>query len=236
MACGVDTENAKKDRRSLKSEATKHIVPVLSETVESVWPGLTVDWEGYVCRSCFRDMEKYIKLKREVTNRVRAVRCYRQLSASNQENELPQPGGLGQRKHDDAEVAAPVKKPRLAASTGPLSLGPGPSASSPDVMVSYNYTKREINTEYLYFTGHIVFQENATLRLDSNSKKTCKPIARRSSCALARQCLKDEAVRRYIVKGIGLIIRHEVATLCSNKVVSVLGGKTKKWRDSSGEL
>ena len=172
MACGVDTENAKKDRRSLKSEATKHIVPVLSETVESVWPGLAVDWEGYVCRRCFRDMEKYMKLKREVTNRVRAVRCYRQLSASNQGNELPQPGGLGKRKRDDAKVVAPVKKPRLAAGTGPLSLGPGPSASSPDVMVSYNYyIKREINTEYLYFTGHIVFQETATLRLDSISQK-----------------------------------------------------------------
>ena len=57
-------------------------------------------------------------------------------------------------------------------------------------------------------------------------RRICKPLIRRSRCALARQCLKDPVTRRFITKGVGLSLRHEVAKLCSDKVSSVLQDKS----------
>ena len=57
-------------------------------------------------------------------------------------------------------------------------------------------------------------------------RKICKPLIRGSHCAVARRCLKDSCISKYIVKGIGLSLKHEIASLCSDKVDSVLRDKS----------
>lgn len=59
-------------------------------------------------------------------------------------------------------------------------------------------------------------------------KKICKPLIRGSlySNSLARKCLDDAMVKKYIIKCIGTILQIEIAKLCSNKNSSVLKDKT----------
>lgn len=56
-------------------------------------------------------------------------------------------------------------------------------------------------------------------------RKLCRPLARGSRCALARRCMSDRIIRKYIVKGMGVSLRHEVANLCSDKSAFVLRNK-----------
>lgn len=56
-------------------------------------------------------------------------------------------------------------------------------------------------------------------------RRICKPLARGSRCALARQCLRDCSIRKYIIKGLGLALQHELASLCSDMAESVLRDK-----------
>ncbi len=51
-ACGEAVENAK-NRRNLCNAASKHALPVLREG-------------EYLCRCCFRDIEKVIKMRKDV--------------------------------------------------------------------------------------------------------------------------------------------------------------------------
>lgn len=73
-------------------------------------------------------------------------------------------------------------------------------------------------------------------------RRICKPLVRSSRCAVARQCLKDVRIRKYIVQGIGLLLHTEIAALCSDKVTSVLRCHTAKslenfsWEDVIGEM
>ena len=57
-------------------------------------------------------------------------------------------------------------------------------------------------------------------------RRICKPLIRRSHCALARQCLKDPVNRKFITKGVGLSLKQEVASLCSTKKSSFLQDKS----------
>lgn len=59
-------------------------------------------------------------------------------------------------------------------------------------------------------------------------RRVCKSLIKRSQCALqlARQCLQNNATRRYVTKGIGQSIQHELASLCSDKVDSILRDKS----------
>ena len=56
-------------------------------------------------------------------------------------------------------------------------------------------------------------------------RKLCRPLARGSKCALARRCLNDRSVKKYIVKGMGASLRHEIAQLCSDNSMFVLRNK-----------
>lgn len=47
-------------------------------------------------------------------------------------------------------------------------------------------------------------------------RQLCKPLARGSHCSLARKCLKDSRIRRYISKGFGCLLRKDIARLCSD--------------------
>lgn len=57
-------------------------------------------------------------------------------------------------------------------------------------------------------------------------KYICKNIARGSHAALARRCLENDEIKKYIIKGVGCILQREVAVLCSNSLKSVLRNKT----------
>ena len=61
-------------------------------------------------------------------------------------------------------------------------------------------------------------------------RQLCKPLARGSHCALARKCLKDHRVKKYVTKGFGTLLRKEISRLCSDD-----GGITNlaelKWND-----
>ena len=61
--------------------------------------------------------------------------------------------------------------------------------------------------------------------LTPTRRQICKPLIRGSRCALARQCLKHNGIRRYMIKRIGLSLQQEIANLCSDKVDSVLQDK-----------
>ena len=75
-----------------------------------------------------------------------------------------------------------------------------------------------------------------------NRRSICKPLVRGNRVALARQCLKDLRIRKHITKGVGLLLRHEVASMCSDKADSILRSKTTQaveefcWEDVLGEM
>jgi hypothetical protein len=58
--------------------------------------------------------------------------------------------------------------------------------------------------------------------LTPRRKNLCRPLARGSRCSFARRCLRDKSIRRYIIKGVGSSLKHEVARLCSDDTVFVL--------------
>ena len=47
-------------------------------------------------------------------------------------------------------------------------------------------------------------------------RQICKPLARGSHCALARKCLRDNKVKKFITKGFGTLLHNDIASLCSD--------------------
>ena len=64
-----------------------------------------------------------------------------------------------------------------------------------------------------------------TLIMTPQRRKLCRPLARGSRCTLARRCLSDRLIKKYIVKGMGVSLRHEIARLCSDNSTFVLRKK-----------
>ena len=62
--------------------------------------------------------------------------------------------------------------------------------------------------------------------LTPRRKQLCRPLARGSRCSFARRCLKDNSIRKYIIKGLGSSLKHEVARLCSDDTAFVLRDTT----------
>ena len=52
-------------------------------------------------------------------------------------------------------------------------------------------------------------------------------MARSSRLAIAAECLKDDITRKYIIKKIGEILKRELATMCSDRVGSILKSTDK---------
>ena len=98
VACCSFTES--KQRRNLNGVASRHLLPVLRETVEHFFPdpadqqyfGIghqSSDQEIIVCKKCFRQLEKLLKLrkeqnllKKEIENGVERVGQHFGISAS----------------------------------------------------------------------------------------------------------------------------------------------------------
>lgn len=62
--------------------------------------------------------------------------------------------------------------------------------------------------------------------LTPSRRTMVKQLTRGSIISVARQCLKNTAARKSIIKSIGHMIRREVMTLCSESVSSVLSVKS----------
>lgn len=68
-----------KNRRNLKSDASSHTLPVLVETLKSIFSetGLNVEerLDGHLCccRSCFRKLEKIVKLRRDLDESLQEI-------------------------------------------------------------------------------------------------------------------------------------------------------------------
>ena len=58
--------------------------------------------------------------------------------------------------------------------------------------------------------------------LTPRRKQLCRPLVRGSRCSFARKCLKDNSIRKFIIKGMGVSLRHEVAHLCSDDTSFIL--------------
>ena len=88
-----------------------------------------------------------------------------------------------------------------------------------------------------------MYPKNArTYVMTPTRRRICKPLVRKSRCSVARQCLKDTVIQKYVVKGIGLTLRKEIAKLCSDDVKSVLRDhspdalKTFEWKKVIQEM
>ena len=64
-----------------------------------------------------------------------------------------------------------------------------------------------------------------TLIMTPRRRKLFRPLARGSRCTLARRCLPDCLIKKYIVKGMGVSLRHEIARLCLDNSTFVLRKK-----------
>ena len=53
-------------------------------------------------------------------------------------------------------------------------------------------------------------------------------IARGSQVAFAKQCLNEPSLQRLIIRRVILLLRREIATLCSDRVGSVMLGLSPK--------
>lgn len=136
---------------------------------------------------------------------------------------------LGQKRSLGSSSPGSRKKRRLELSKirqAPVVSG---NASSPPIAVSYKlglcllYLITNTNTRQV-----MVFypKRPKSYYMTPSRRRICKPLVRGSRCALARRCLKDRVVRKYITKGVGLSLQHEIASLCSDKVNSVLRDKS----------
>lgn len=47
-------------------------------------------------------------------------------------------------------------------------------------------------------------------------QKICKCLVTNSHCALARKCLRDHRIKKYITKGFGTLLRKDIALICSD--------------------
>lgn len=52
-------------------------------------------------------------------------------------------------------------------------------------------------------------------------------MARSSRLAIAAECLKDDTTMKYIIKQIGVILKRELAAMCSDRVGSILKSTDK---------
>lgn len=71
LGCGVDLKERKGDRRLLCSSSTRKVLPALLETVKgAVGKDVKLDEEkingSYICKPCFREMEKLQKLEEQL--------------------------------------------------------------------------------------------------------------------------------------------------------------------------
>lgn len=85
-----------------------------------------------------------------------------------------------------------------------------------------------ISSVIIYIQVTIGYNKPKHYILTPNRKKICKTVTRGSHMALARRCLENDDIRKCIISGVSLILRKEIATLCSNQVPSVLRDKSNE--------
>ena len=210
---------------------------------------------GYICRPCFREFEKVQKLQQQLKsvqehlyiNAKTALPHLPTLPAQSlsqthdaQGLDDNEPGSeedrcstsqLGQKRSLDSPSPGSLKKRRLQLRKirhAPVVAG---NTTSPPIAVSLIYigvNKFALLTANTTTRQVTVFypKKPRSYYMTPTRRQICKPLARGSRCALARRCLKDRVIRKFITKGVGLSLRHEIASLCSDKVGSILRDKS----------
>ena len=86
------------------------------------------------------------------------------------------------------------------------------------------------------------YKRPKNFKLTPNRKHLGKAVARRSKKTIAVQCLKDQDIRKYVLKLIEREVHNEVKALCSNDADSILQQsdpevlKSFKWNTLMSEL
>ena len=89
---------------------------------------------------------------------------------------------------------------------------------------------------------HISHKDRRKYILTPSRKKIVKAVARKSMQSMARECFKEPRSRAYLVKYVGMIVRNELKSMCSDKTNSVLRAdptielKVFKWDTLLAEL
>ena len=120
--CGEGVANVK-NRRNLCNDSSKHTIPVLREILS----GVCEEWVGsYLCRGCFRDIEKIIKMRRDIDVLMQQMHD-RAVSAI---ASFPLPAArekVGEKRASQAKVSA-AKRQKVVASSS--------DGQSPQIVVS----------------------------------------------------------------------------------------------------
>lgn len=72
------------------------------------------------------------------------------------------------------------------------------------------------------FQVSIGYKRPISYHLTPSRKKVGKSLARGSKCAVIRECFKDETLCKFIIHKVGSMVHHEIASLCSDRVNSML--------------
>lgn len=255
IACSTAITEVVKDRRKLSSISSQQVVTVLTEVINEVIPDdKCVDpvmlLKSYVCKSCFRYMERTLKLRADALHAFQDA-CER---AKNALPHIPLQDAVhlqqvhGEPSSDEEVVDQPPPKRRrlFPLSTRPITAPTLPSSSkrgSPAVMVSlilFYIVMHIISPEQMQVT--VSYKKTKSYLMTPSRKGICKTIARRSHSALARRCLENSEIRKYILKGVSQLLKREIAVLCSDSIESVLRDKSNdalksfKWKTLVNEL
>ena len=69
---------------------------------------------------------------------------------------------------------------------------------------------------------NLAYKKPRTYLLTPSRKHIGKAVARGSRLAMAVECLKEPTTRKYVLKQIGVVIRNELKTMCSDSTCSIL--------------
>jgi len=210
LGCGNDIKDAK-GNRLLNTKSSEHVLPVWKRVIEEeinrrgmvaeILKTETLTSTGRMCRQCFSKYERISKLidglKSDIVSSVNTLLdCF-------EPQQPPTP-----------------KRPRLASPTRGRFLTTG---NSPGVRVSDNLI---IYCSYAYILL-LQIQINYVDRVQNHlltpsRKKLGKALARKSKKAMVAECIRNNAIRKYVIISMSRILKSEIHALCSNKANSVL--------------
>ena len=137
------------NRRRLHGDSTKHLVPLLEELVCHPSAGLVLHDDAFLCRPCFRKLEKLQKLREDTTKLEEELKealrsCIDRLAESGgivhqdtgTDGEIHTPS---KREADSAGLATPIHHAKRARYTTPIRRTLQlmvPKSNSPQVAVS----------------------------------------------------------------------------------------------------
>ena len=69
---------------------------------------------------------------------------------------------------------------------------------------------------------HVGYKKPRTYALTPSRKHIAKAVARKSKQALVAECMKDTQTRGHILKRMGMVMRNELISMCTESTNSIL--------------